>query len=70
MKHPMLDGWRLTKYRKWDWRDVYRLPVATLILWDLCQEDLRLRAAGLRPDEWFWADVLLLEWGYGPETVA
>ncbi len=33
------------------------------VLVPLISRDQRLRAAGLRPDEWHWADLMAMRWG-------
>jgi hypothetical protein len=53
----------LSKFGKWNWRDVYRLPVA-LFLGLLVLRNYSLRQQGILSDEWYWADEKLLTWGY------
>lgn len=55
----------LTKILKWNWnwRDIYRLPCA-MVLCPLILRNYSLRKKGLLPDEWYWADKILLKWGY------
>lgn len=38
--------------------------IAKLILYPLVYRNQRLRAAAKLPDEWYWADLKLLEWGF------
>ena len=38
--------------------------VAILILIPLIQHNYLQRRRGIKPDEWYWADRVLLEWGY------
>ncbi len=38
-------------------------PVA-LILWPLVAHNLKLRRAGVLPDEWYWADRGMFALGY------
>ncbi|GAO78665.1 hypothetical protein [Sphingopyxis sp. C-1] len=33
------------------------------VLVPLISRDQRLRVAGLRPDRWYWADLLAARWG-------
>ncbi|MGQ3081074.1 MULTISPECIES: hypothetical protein [Alphaproteobacteria] len=33
------------------------------VLVPLIRRDQRLRASGLRPDRWYWADLLAIRWG-------
>lgn len=37
--------------------------ILVAILSPLIRRDLRLRKAGLRPDEWYWADRLAIRCG-------
>lgn len=41
-----------------------RSLVYRIILLPLIRRDLQLRAKGLRPDQWYWADVLAMRWGF------
>lgn len=59
----------LHKFRKWNWRDLYRLPPA-LFLWILVLRNYSMRQRGLLPDEWYWADEKLLSWGYAVSSNA
>lgn len=34
------------------------------ILAPLIRRNYALREAGKRPDEWYWADLLAVRWGY------
>jgi hypothetical protein len=34
-----------------------------LVLWPLIKRDIRLRMAGKRTDEWYWADTLAIRLG-------
>lgn len=43
---------------------VARETIFRLILVPLIRRDLLLREAGKRPDEWHWADLLALRWGF------
>ena len=38
--------------------------IAHLVLIPLVRRNYRLREAGKAPDDWYWADVLLVSWGY------
>lgn len=53
----------LKKFGKWNWRDLYRLP-ASLFLGLLVLRNYELRERGILPDEWYWADEIILSWGY------
>ena len=44
-------------------RKILSFPFA-LMLAPLVKRNYRLRAQGLLPDEWYWADMLLLKIGY------
>lgn len=44
--------------------DGLRRTLATVWLFPLVAENYRQRRLGLLPDEWFWADQLLLELGF------
>jgi hypothetical protein len=41
-----------------------RFMIFAHILAPLIERDQRLRAAGKRPDRWYWADRIALRWGY------
>lgn len=45
-------------------RRAFRYMVAMRILRPLIKRDYRLRAAGFRPDRWYWADTLACSWGF------
>lgn len=54
----------VVKMSVWTWRDVYRLPLA-LALSPIVLRDYRLRRQHEAPDRWHWADVKLMQMGYG-----
>lgn len=58
----------LKKFGKWNIRDIYRLPVA-IVLWLLTLRNYALRKDGLAPDEWYWADAMMWNWGYAINTM-
>jgi hypothetical protein len=41
-----------------------RKAIFLLILRPIIQRDYRLRAKGVRPDRWHWADMLAVKWGF------
>ncbi len=41
-----------------------RRCIVWLVLAPLIRRNLCLRAAGLMPDEWYWADRLAIKWGF------
>lgn len=41
-----------------------RRIIFLLVLKPLILRDYRLRALGVRPDRWYWADSLALKWGH------
>lgn len=41
-----------------------RRCIVWLVLAPLIRRNQRLRAAGLLPDEWYWADRLAIKWGF------
>ena len=41
-----------------------REAIFRFILVPMIRRDLRLRMAGKRPDEWHWADLLAMRWGF------
>lgn len=41
-----------------------RESIFRFILVPLIRRDQQLRIAGVRPDEWYWADILALRWGF------
>lgn len=43
---------------------IIRRVVFLLILRPLTIRNYRLRAKGKRPDEWYWADVKAMQWGF------
>jgi len=53
----------LTKFGRLGWRDFYRLPLA-MLLWPLIRLNYWKREHGLAPDKWYWADEILLSWGW------
>lgn len=40
-----------------------RALIFRFVLVPLIRRDQRLREAGLRPDKWYWADLLAARWG-------
>ena len=48
-------------------RGVIKLAILFYVLEPLIARDLRLREAGRRPDEWYWADMLAPRWGLWPQ---
>jgi len=38
--------------------------ITKLILYPLTYRNYRLRELGKLPDKWYWADVLLVKWGF------
>ncbi len=44
------------------WRALYRVPLC-LVLIPLVVRNYRLREQGELPDEWYWADQVLVSWG-------
>lgn len=40
-----------------------RVMIFRFVLAPLIRRDMRLRVAGLRPDRWYWADLLAARWG-------
>jgi len=46
---------------------VMKLAALFYIMEPLIARDFRLRVAGKRPDEWYWADLLAWRWGVIPE---
>jgi hypothetical protein len=40
-----------------------KMIIGYLILRPLVRRNYRLRNDGILPDEWYWADILLMEWG-------
>ena len=59
----------LSRFGKCNWRDLYRLPVAFFLAL-LVLRNYSLRERCLLPDEWYWADELLLSWGYAVSSNA
>lgn len=55
------------KFGRWSWRDIYRLPLA-LILMPLVKYNYWQRERGIKPDEWYWADALMLHLGYAARS--
>jgi len=53
----------LNKISNWTLKDIYRLPIA-IILSFFVMRNYSLRKKGLLPDEWYWADSIILKWGY------
>ena len=53
----------ISKFGRWGWRDLYRLPVA-LFLSPFVLTNYSLRRQGILPDEWYWADKKIFAWGY------
>ena len=51
------------KHGAWSCRDIYGLPIA-LCLWPLVSRNYFLREIGELPDKWYWADVIMLHFGY------
>jgi hypothetical protein len=51
------------KYKPFTLKDIYRFPVV-VFLWVLVLNNYRKRAKGLLPDEWYWADKKLIDYGY------
>lgn len=43
--------------------DMKRL-IAKYILYPLTYRNYRLRESGKLPDKWYWADTLLIKWGF------
>ena len=43
---------------------VMKWLIAKLILYPLVYRNYRLRQEGKRPDEWYWADIKLMKWGF------
>jgi len=41
-----------------------RRCIVWLVLAPLIRRNLRLRAAGRLPDEWYWADRIACRWGF------
>ena len=58
---------QFTKFGKWNWRDIYRLPIA-LSLYPLVLRNYSLREKKLLPDEWYWADEKIYLWGYAKSS--
>jgi hypothetical protein len=54
---------KLEKIVKFNWRDVYRFPAA-LFLSLLIRRNYSLRRKKLLPDQWYWADKQICNWGY------
>jgi len=40
-----------------------RWLIAKLVLKRLTKRNYKLRVMGKLPDEWYWADILMLKWG-------
>ena len=38
--------------------------IAKLILYPLTYRNYHLRELGKLPDKWYWADILLIKWGF------
>ena len=53
----------LNKINNWNIRDIYRLPIA-IVLSFFVMRNYSLRKKGLLHDEWYWADRIILNWGY------
>jgi hypothetical protein len=53
----------LNKISNWSLKDIYRLPIA-IVLSLLIMRNYSLRKKGLLPDKWYWADSVILKWGY------
>ena len=58
-----VSSWAAAKSSVGPVRRALRYMVAMLILRPLIKRDYRLRAAGLRPDRWYWAEALACSWG-------
>jgi hypothetical protein len=41
-----------------------RREIFLRVLRPLILRNYRLRRAGLRPDRWYWADLLAMRWGF------